>query len=116
MSDINMQPCIVCGSYSRGLMGYDIHKVTCSNSNCVMHNLALPKDVWNSSFTESPLLKENSKLKAAKYELVSILQKLDNHYCDLINSGDAGNWNPNDEDVIKLTRKVINKHKDQSNG
>lgn len=61
------------------------------------------------------LEKENAKLKADKAELVDIIKQLDKHYCELVDSGDAGNWNPNDEEVIKLARKLLQKHKEQNN-
>lgn len=57
--------------------------------------------------------KENAQLKADNAELLSALQDINDHYCELINSGDAGSWNPNDEDVIQLSRKLIQKHKTQ---
>jgi hypothetical protein len=33
------------------------------------------------------------------------------HYVALINSGDAGNWNPEDEDVVKQARAAMGKEK-----
>ena len=58
---------------------------------------------------------DHDRLKADKAELVDVIKQLDKHYCELVDSGDAGNWNPNDEEIIKLARKLIQKHKEQNN-
>jgi hypothetical protein len=37
------------------------------------------------------------------------LEDMTEHYVALINSGDAGNWNPEDEDVVKKARAAMGK-------
>lgn len=77
MSDIKMMPCIVCSSKHRDLMGYDFHKVSCSNQYCLLFNVAQDKNAWNCNYTESPLNKQNTQLKADKAELVEIIESFE---------------------------------------
>lgn len=55
-------------------------------------------------------------LKADKAELLIALSDLTNHYCELVNSGDAGNWDPHEEAVIKRCADLTQKHKEPTNG
>ena len=44
-------------------------------------------------------------------EVIESLEGMTERYCDLINSGDAGNWNPEEEDVVIKARKILQKYK-----
>ncbi len=50
------------------------------------------------------------KFKTANKELSDALEAMLNHYLRLAESGDAGNWNPEEEDVVKRVRKVLAEH------
>ena len=53
--------------------------------------------------------KANAKLIAASPEMLEALKAMTEHYVDLVNSSDAGSWNPEEEDVVKKAREVITK-------
>jgi hypothetical protein len=40
-------------------------------------------------------------------ELLYALTVMVEKYCDLVNSGDAGNWNPETDEAVKIARKAI---------
>ena len=51
----------------------------------------------------------NAALIAAAPCLLSALEGILDRYTGLVNSGDAGNWDPEDEDVVKQARAAIKK-------
>ena len=62
--------------------------------------------------TYAPMLPEqvaNARLIAAAPEMYAALQGLVNHYVALINSGDAGSWNPEEEPVVAAARAALAK-------
>ena len=59
------------------------------------------------AFVALQLAAENAELKKDKEFIVSVLQQMLNHYLELANSGDAGNWNPEDEEIVKFVRTAI---------
>lgn len=38
---------------------------------------------------------------------IRVLQVMTDHYCNLVNSGDAGNWDPESETPVINARKVL---------
>lgn len=66
---------------------------------------AEPYDNW---FGTAPK-KEDLDLILAAPELLEALQNLTSMYVDFINSGDAGNWNPEEEKEIIAARAAIAK-------
>ncbi len=50
------------------------------------------------------------QLERDKAELEKALHNMTEHYADLINSGDAGNWNPEEEPVVISAREQLSKH------
>lgn len=50
------------------------------------------------------------RVKAENVELVEALRAMTDHYAELINSGDAGFWNPEDEQPVIKARALIAKH------
>lgn len=48
--------------------------------------------------------------KAIKYHdrLVESLERFVNFYCDAVNSGDWGNWNPEEDQVVIESRAALN--------
>jgi hypothetical protein len=57
----------------------------------------------------------DARLIAAAPDLLASLEAVTKHYVDLINCGDCGNWNPEDEDPIKAARTAIAKAKGTPN-
>lgn len=57
--------------------------------------------------------KETFILKAVNnhHALVEALEGVTELWCDLVNSGDAGNWNPETDEPIIASRKVLEKVK-----
>lgn len=53
------------------------------------------------------LEEENTDLKRQRDELLEALENVLRRYTDLINSGDAGNWDPEEEDEVKAARAAI---------
>jgi hypothetical protein len=51
----------------------------------------------------------NARLIAAAPELLEALNAMINHYTSLINSGDAGNWDPEEESEVIAARAAIAK-------
>jgi hypothetical protein len=51
----------------------------------------------------------NECLKAASPDLFEALRDLLRHYVDLVHSGDAGNWNPETEIVVKDARSALSR-------
>lgn len=51
----------------------------------------------------------NARLIAAAPELLEALNTMTNRYCSLVNSGDAGNWNPEEDPEVQQARAVIAK-------
>ena len=42
-----LKPCPFCGADPIDLMGYDYHKVTCSNDECMTSSATFTKEKWN---------------------------------------------------------------------
>lgn len=57
------------------------------------------------------LERENAALTEQRDELLEALENVLRRYTDLINSGDAGNWDPEEEDEVKSARAAIAKVK-----
>ena len=51
----------------------------------------------------------NLSLILAAPDLLEALSKLTDMYCRLLNSGDCGNWNPEDDIEVKEAREAIAK-------
>ncbi|WPU91821.1 hypothetical protein SNE25_21115 [Mucilaginibacter sabulilitoris] len=51
----------------------------------------------------------NARLIAAAPELLTVLQDLLTRYTELVNSGDCGNWDPEEEKEVIQARNAINK-------
>lgn len=49
----------------------------------------------------------NAQLLASAPALYAALEGLLDHYVTLVNSGDAGNWDPEDEDHVKAARAAL---------
>lgn len=54
----------------------------------------------------------NARLIAASPRLRRSLTRLVEHYVQLVNSGDCGNWDPEEEEVVRDARAAL----DQANG
>ena len=52
---------------------------------------------------------ENAQLVSAAPYLLEALSKLTEMYCQMIYSGDCGNWNPEDDIEVKEARAAIAK-------
>ena len=57
--------------------------------------------------TRGPSQKENARLVAAAPELRTSLANLLDHYLALANSGDCGNWNPEEEKEVIAARAAL---------
>jgi hypothetical protein len=57
--------------------------------------------------TINPRNEANARLIAAAPSLISALHEILNHYTALINSGDAGNWEPEREPQVIAARAAI---------
>lgn len=44
-------------------------------------------------------------------DMSDCLDDMTNHYAELINSGDAGNWNPEEEQEVMAARKMVSEAK-----
>ena len=44
-------------------------------------------------------------------ELTEALEAMTKHYVDIVNCGDCGSWNPEDELEVKLARALLSKAK-----
>lgn len=53
----------------------------------------------------------NAHLISAAPEMLEALEQFMEEYVELVNSGDAGFWNPEDEDKVKVARAAISKAK-----
>lgn len=42
----DLSPCPFCGNPCRDLMGYEYHKVSCSNEFCPVYDCAFTKERW----------------------------------------------------------------------
>ena len=51
----------------------------------------------------------NARLIAAAPDLLEALSKLTEMYCQMVHSGDCGNWNPEDDIEIQEARAAIAK-------
>ena len=61
------------------------------------------------SLTSTPESQANARLIAAAPELLEALRTFADEYVAMINSGDCGFWNPEDEDKVKGARAAIAK-------
>ena len=52
---------------------------------------------------------ENAQLVSAAPDLLEALSKLTEMYCQMVHSGDCGNWNPDDDIEIQEARAAIAK-------
>lgn len=101
MSDL--KPCLMCGDEHHDLMGYDFHKVSCSNSDCPISGLTLTKEQWNTRIDPQEL----TTLRQQNAELVGMLEK----YASRI-SEDGFDLKDIDRDAIqaqKFLRKIQSK-------
>jgi hypothetical protein len=53
----------------------------------------------------------DAHLIAAAPDMLKALEQFVEEYVELVNSGDAGFWNPEDEDKVKFARAAISKAK-----
>lgn len=53
----------------------------------------------------------NAHLISAAPDLIMALEDLTKRYCELVNSGDCGNWNPETEDQVIASRAALAKAK-----
>lgn len=53
---------------------------------------------------------------SVEQELLEALEKLTAHYCGLVNSGDAGNWNPEKDDEVIQARAAIARAIERAHG
>jgi hypothetical protein len=63
----------------------------------------------NGNWTNEPMAVANARLIAAAPDLLEALIAMINHYTGLINSGDAGNWDPETESKVIIARAAIAK-------
>ena len=48
-----------------------------------------------------------TELEATNAELVKALEDLLDNHCQLVNCGDCGNWDPEEEDEVIAARKAL---------
>lgn len=48
-----------------------------------------------------------ANVKAQRDQLFEALKMMTAHYCNLVNSGDAGNWDPDAEPEVQIARTAI---------
>lgn len=73
-----LKPCVMCGGNHRDLMGYDYHKVSCSDESCPISYLALTKEQWNNRVeteTEKRLTAIATKHATVNDERYELLEK-----------------------------------------
>lgn len=64
------------------------------------------KDTYEQKISEFHNM-EIERLKAENERLSKALMALLKHYTVLVNSGDAGNWDAEKEDVVIMARKAL---------
>jgi len=57
-----LKPCPFCGAEHKNLMGYDYHKVGCSNIDCKIYGIAFEKDAWNARAPQSEWISVDDEL------------------------------------------------------
>lgn len=53
-------------------------------------------------------------MKKPKLTVRRALEALLEHYVGLVNSGDAGSWNPEDEEVVANAREVLKPRRERA--
>lgn len=111
-----LKPCPFYGVKNKDCMGYDFHKVSCSNDFCVIGGIAMAKEQWNTR-TESDTI---TQLKSDRAELLVALNAIINSkFIELIICGICAKYSgklreENDKEVAKtlsVAWNLINKHK-----
>lgn len=77
------------------------------------HYVVGPIDSWTGIITGFRH-REDATLVAAAPDLLAALDALLKRYSSLVNSGDCGNWNPEEEEEIIAARAAIAKARDMS--
>ena len=91
-----------------------------ANCGSVDSWLALPdehKRKWfallaDESSRKAKAIREADALRADVRELVGGLAVMTERYTSLVNSGDAGNWDPEEELEVRVSRALLAKHRD----
>ena len=74
-------------------------------------NRTLKTQMVDFEFNASVIMEQ---LRREKHELVDALKVMTNRYVELVESGDAGNWDPELETEVQQAREAIKNHSDES--
>lgn len=74
------------------------------------YQYCLPAEISNYNVQEANAI-ANGRLIAAAPELLEALEKFVEDYTEMVNSGDCGFWDPENEDKVKAARAAIKKAK-----
>jgi hypothetical protein len=92
-------------------------------SNSVVADVPVPgingsdaTDYYNGHLVAESVAPQNVALIAAAPDLLTGLERLLEHYVDLVRCGDCGNWNPEEEAPVKAARAAIAKAEGRANG
>ena len=68
-----LKPCPFCGSNTEKGMGYNYHKVCCSNMTCSMSDIYFTQKEWNTRAKEQAVPEVNKDILQSLHDMVEIV-------------------------------------------
>ena len=78
------------------------------------YQTAVTGDYLSNARARAYLLKHLEAMEADRVRLLEALKIMTSHYCNLVRSGDAGNWEPDSETEVGIARAAIAQSEAQS--